>query len=70
MSIFAASNGSGKTNIIKSLQSEICFKGYVNADDIESLLKESNVLLFNTYQLDITQDQLQTFFKNSIFSPV
>ena len=59
-----------KPLFIKSLQSEIGFRVYVNADDIESLLKESNVLLFNTYQLDITQDQLQTFFKNSIFSPV
>ena len=38
MRIFAGPNGSGKTNIIKSLQSEICLKGYVNADDIESLL--------------------------------
>ena len=70
MRIFAGPNGSGKTTIIKSLQSEIGFGVYVNADDIESLLKESKVLLFNTYQLFITQDQLQTFFKNSIFSPV
>lgn len=70
MRIFAGPNGSGKTTIIKSLQSEIGFGVYVNADDIESMLKESKVLLFNTYQLMITQDQLQTFFKNSIFSPV
>jgi len=51
MRIFAGPNGSGKTTIIKSLQSEIPFGVYVNADDIESLLQESRVLLFNTYQL-------------------
>ena len=51
MRIFACPNGSGKTTIIKSLQSEIPFGVYVNADDIESLLQESRVLLFNTYQL-------------------
>ena len=70
MRIFAGPNDSGKTTIIKSLQSEIGFGVYVNADDIESLLKESAVLLFSAYQLFITQDHLQTFFKNSIFSPV
>jgi predicted ABC-type ATPase len=51
MRIFAGPNGSGKTTIIKNLQSEIPFGVYVNADDIESLLQESKVLLFNTYQL-------------------
>lgn len=68
--VFAGPNGSGKTTIINSLKSEIGFGVYVNADDIESLLKESKVLLFNTYQLNITEAQLQAFFKDSNFSPV
>ena len=40
MRVFAGPNGSGKTTIIKSLQQKITFGVYVNADDIESLLKE------------------------------
>jgi len=70
MRVFAGPNGSGKTTIIKSLQSEIPFGVYVNADDIESFLKESKVLLFNAYQLSVTQSQLQTYFKESHFAPL
>lgn len=55
MRVFAGSNGSGKTTIVKSLKSEIPFGVYVNADDIESLLKESNVLLFNAYEQTINE---------------
>jgi predicted ABC-type ATPase len=69
MRIFAGPNGSGKTTIIKSLQSEIGFGVYVNADDIESQLRVSQVLLFNTYNLRISQDELHEFFRNSTFSP-
>jgi predicted ABC-type ATPase len=70
MRVFAGPNGSGKTTIIKSLLSEIPFGVYVNADDIEQLLKESGVILFDAYQLIITETQLHTFFKASTFSPV
>ncbi len=70
MRIFAGPNGSGKTTILKSLQAEIPFGVYVNADDIESLLRESKVLLFNTFQLTVSEDLLQTFFKKSQFAPV
>lgn len=70
MRIFAGPNGSGKTTIIKSLLSEIPFGVYVNADEIENLLKESNVLLFDTYQLLVTNIEIETFFKNSQFAPI
>lgn len=70
MRVFAGPNGSGKTTILKSLQAEIPFGVYVNADDIESLLRESKVLLFNTYQLIVSEALLQTFFKESQFAPV
>ena len=69
MRVFAGPNGSGKTTIINSLRSEIGFGVYVNADDIESMIRESKVLLFNTYQLEITEQQLQDFFKVSTFAP-
>ncbi len=70
MRVFAGPNGSGKTTIINSLRSEIGFGVYVNADDIERLLRESRVLLFDAYQLSISQTQLQAFFKASQFAPV
>jgi predicted ABC-type ATPase len=70
MRVFAGPNGSGKTTIIKSLISEIPFGIYVNADDIESLLRESRVLLFNTFQLKISELEIQSFFKNSQFAPI
>ena len=70
MRVFAGPNGSGKTTIIKSLQSEIGFGVYVNADDIESWLKQSKVLLFDVYQLTISEAALQTFFKTSQFAPI
>lgn len=70
MRVFAGPNGSGKTTIIKELQANIPFGVYVNADDIESALKASSVLLFNTYQLTVTTAQVQHFFKESQFAPV
>ena len=70
MRVFAGPNGSGKTTIVKKLQGEIPFGVYVNADDIEKMLSESNVLLFDTYQLKIEEKQIQEFFKNSSFSPI
>ena len=70
MRVFAGPNGSGKTTIIKSLKSIIPFGVYINADDIELQLKESKILLFTTFQLNISQEQLQFFFKESTFSPI
>lgn len=70
MRVFAGPNGSGKTTIINSLRSEIGFGVYVNADDIETMLKESKVLLFNSYSLKITEQQFQAFFKRSTFAPI
>lgn len=70
MRVFAGPNGSGKTTILKSLLGEIPFGVYVNADDIESLIRESGVLLFSAYQLNIREYDLQLFFKQSSFAPV
>ncbi|MCF8255810.1 MAG: zeta toxin family protein [Bacteroidia bacterium] len=70
MRVFAGPNGSGKTTIVKSLQGEIPFGVYINADDIESLLNAGKVLLFNAYQLQINEFQIQEFFKESQFAPI
>jgi predicted ABC-type ATPase len=68
--IFAGPNGSGKTTIINQLRNKIRFGVYVNADDIEKYLKESNLLSFQDFQLDISQTNLDEFFKASNFAPL
>lgn len=70
MRVFAGPNGSGKTSIIDKLRGEFSFGVYVNADDIEHLLRKTSTLDFGTYKLQILQDILQEYFKASTFSPV
>jgi predicted ABC-type ATPase len=67
--IFAGPNGSGKTTIINQLRNKIRFGVYVNADDIEKYLKKTNLLSFQDFQLDISQTDLENFFKASNFAP-
>jgi predicted ABC-type ATPase len=69
MRVFAGPNGSGKTTIVNRLRSEIGFGVYVNADDIERTLAISNVLLFSDDQLNINEELIQNYFRNSSFSP-
>lgn len=70
MRVFAGPNGSGKTTIINSLKSTLNFGIYVNADDIESSLNLNHRLSFKSFKLNITEKQLQTFFRESKFSPI
>jgi predicted ABC-type ATPase len=70
MRVFAGPNGSGKTTIVNRLRSEIGFGVYVNADDIERTLAISKVLLFSDYQLNINEELIQNYFRNSTFSPI
>ena len=63
--VFAGPNGSGKTTIINKLRDVIPYGVYVNADDIESSLKNSKILIFNAFQLQISEIEIQTFFKNN-----
>lgn len=72
MRVFAGPNGSGKTTIFKGMlaKEEIQLGVYVNADEIELQLAQSNALSFNAYQLSISDDSLKSFFSTSKFSPV
>jgi predicted ABC-type ATPase len=70
MRVFAGPNGSGKTTIVNELRKKISYGVYVNADDIEIELRETRLLKFDNYQLHVTQDEVQNFFKESTFSPI
>jgi predicted ABC-type ATPase len=72
MRVFAGPNGSGKTTVFRGLleSSKISLGIYVNADDIEKEFYVSNSLSLEQYQLSISIDQVQDFFRQSSFSPV
>jgi predicted ABC-type ATPase len=70
MRVFAGPNGSGKTTIIKGLQSEIPFGIYINADDIEQSLYKTGGLIFDPYQLTVDENKFRDFFRLSSFSPI
>jgi len=73
--IFAGPNGSGKSTFIQKLISEppaLSFKlgYYVNADDIEQILRKKGSLSFEQFGLEITTIQIQEYFMRSGFAPV
>lgn len=72
MRVFAGPNGSGKTTIFKELltKKNIELGVYVNADDIESCLKQTKQINFDLYSLKIENDSVVSFFKKSLFSPI
>lgn len=70
MRVFAGPNGSGKTTIIKELESQYSFGVYINADDIELTLLKSGQLNLAHYQLTATSFEIQDFFRQSTFAPI
>lgn len=72
MRVFAGPNGSGKTTIFKGIlaDAKIQLGVYVNADDIEKKILNSNALSFKDYQLNISDNEIKEFFKKSKFSPI
>lgn len=72
MRVFAGPNGSGKTTIFKGIlkDNEVQLGVYVNADDIEQILRVNKKLLFSDYRLSVTEQLVRDFFLNSSFSPV
>lgn len=71
MRVFAGPNGSGKTTIFKELlsESEVSLGVYVNADEIEELLIQPGFIDFSSFELNINEGDIQSFFKESQFSP-
>lgn len=72
MRVFAGPNGSGKTTIFKGIleDKEVDLGKYVNADEIESLLRRNGQLSLNEFDLTITEEYIQNFFRNSLFAPI
>jgi len=69
--VIAGPNGSGKTTCFLNLRKNHSFKigVYVNADEIENTLHKMHYLNFNEYNLKITNEEIQTHFQQSTFSP-
>lgn len=61
MRVFAGPNGSGKTTIFKGIlaNEKISLGVYVNADDIEKVLHETNSLNFADFNLEITETRFE-----------
>ena len=72
MRVFAGPNGSGKTTIFKGILAEnrVQLGIYVNADDIEKTLSQTNFIDFSNYQLTLKEQEVKHFFRNSLFSPI
>jgi predicted ABC-type ATPase len=73
--IFAGPNGSGKSTFINQVKENppspnFKLGYYVNADNIERSLKNKEEFNFKTFGLQITNTQLRTYFKKSLFAPV
>lgn len=71
--IFAGPNGSGKTTFVQNFPEfgeKIKLGVYINADDIEALLKKDQALNFGPYKISISTEEIQDYFKKSEFSPV
>ncbi len=72
MRVFAGPNGSGKTTIFKGIlkDNKVQLGVFVNADDIEKTLSQTNSIHFSHYQLHITEEEVKDFFRFSTFSPI
>ncbi len=73
--IFAGPNGSGKSTFIDKVSQSPpvpSFKlgYYINADDIERVLKDSYCLDFNKYGIFVTTGIIRSYLRKSTFAPV
>lgn len=72
MRVFAGPNGSGKSTILKKILEEkrVRLGVYVNADDIESALRQTKAIKFSDYKLQVSETEMRDFFRRSNFAPV
>lgn len=72
MRVFAGPNGSGKTTIFKGMLHDkaISLGIYVNADEIEADWIKNGSVCFDAFDLEVSEEQVQHFFRHSSFAPV
>lgn len=70
MRVFAGPNGSGKTTIIEDLRKKnlFHFNVYINADDIEKLIRNNRSLDLAEYQIKSDTKEIRSYFRKSKFS--
>lgn len=71
--IFAGPNGSGKSTFVKEFPDSdprIKLGVYINADEIEKSLTLFHSLDLKAFEIQITTNEIQDFFRQSQFSPV
>jgi len=59
--VFAGPNGSGKSTLFKQIGSQFNTGYFVNSDEIEKELRNTNFINLDKFGLHLTQDDLDTF---------
>ena len=69
--LIAGPNGSGKTTLTNTIREKLSgrFGIYVNADDMQRLLKERQTLDFGEYSIQTTKEEFATFYKQHPLAP-
>jgi predicted ABC-type ATPase len=63
--MIAGPNGSGKTTLTKFLQQNfhLSFGYYINADDIETILRKNNKISFRRFGVKADDEKFSVFFE-------
>lgn len=64
MRMFAGPNGSGKSTLKKVLREEL-LGAYLNPDEVENTIREKGYLDLRVWQIDATQNELESFQSSS-----
>lgn len=63
--MFAGLNGSGKSTVFHNINRQFSIGHYINADDIEIRLRSTGFVNFYDFDLEISDEELQSFIHKS-----
>lgn len=66
--IIAGPNGSGKTTLIERIKNHVHLGVFINADEIENIIKKTKKLSFSAYKVTATNKDFLDFTKQNGFS--
>lgn len=66
--IIAGPNGSGKTTLIERIKNNVHLGVFINADEIESIIKKTKKISFSAYKVTTTNKEFLDFTKQNGFS--